>query len=336
MIMHVLRCNHTEFDYLVGSRIEGFDNMVSLDDKTRIAVFEGDEYLASALDPRPKFHVYKPHIALISGIAWDHINVFSTYEMYKKQFETFICNLPSDGVLVYSEEDIELKKMTDRINTGVRKIPYKAHAFTVKDEKTYLKVEDKEIPLEIFGYHNLQNIGGAMLICKELGINSDSFYKAISSFKGAGKRLQMLAGNSETTIYLDFAHSPSKVKATLEAVKEQFPDRKLVACLELHTYSSLTKSFLSQYRMTMKQADEAIVFYNPETVVHKRLEMITPAEVKAAFYDDKLMVFTSAAALQEHLLSLSWKGSVLLMMSSGNFSGINFQELAGKITGEKL
>jgi UDP-N-acetylmuramate: L-alanyl-gamma-D-glutamyl-meso-diaminopimelate ligase len=334
MIMHVLRYNKVDFDYLVGSRIEGFDNMVSLDDKAAIAVFEGDEYLASALDQRPKFHVYQPHIALISGIAWDHVNVFPTYDLYIEQFKVFIDNLPDDGLLVYYEGDKELKRIVEQSTSPVLKIPYKAHAYEVEREKTYLLAGNKKLPLAIFGNHNLQNISGAKLICEELGITGDQFNSAITSFKGAGKRLQKLAGNAETVVYIDFAHSPSKVKATIEAVKEQYPGRKLVACLELHTFSSLTKSFLVHYSTTMEHADEAIVFYNPETITHKRLEEISPTEVKAAFSKDRLLVYTSAVDLSEYLHSLSWKGAVLLMMSSGNFSGIDLRKLADWITGK--
>jgi len=333
MIMHVLRVNRVVFDYLVGSGIAGFDNTVSLDDKAAIAVFEGDEYLASALDQRPKFHVYQPHIALISGIAWDHINVFPTYDLYKKQFEIFIHNLPEDGVLVYCEEDKELTNLVERSAAGVMKIPYKAHPYRVKNEKTTLLAEGLELSLEVFGNHNLQNISGAKIICEKLGISDESFYRAITSFKGAGKRLQELSRNAETAVYLDFAHSPSKVKATIDAVKEQYPRRRLVACLELHTFSSLTKTFLAQYRNTMEKADEAVVFFNPDTLTHKQLEMITPEDITASFSRDKLAVYTSSMELKEFLLSRSWEGAVLLLMSSGNFSGINFREMADRITG---
>ncbi|MBN2273844.1 MAG: peptidoglycan synthetase [Bacteroidales bacterium] len=333
MIMHVLHNNGIDFDYLVGSHIDGFDNMVSLNEEAGIAVFEGDEYLASALDQRPKFHVYKPHIALISGIAWDHVNVFPAYDLYVEQFRIFIDHLPDDGLLVYCDEDEELKRIVVQCNSDVRKIPYRAHPYQVEGEKTVLLTENERLPLEIFGHHNLQNINGAKLICTALGLTSAQFYNAIASFRGAGKRLQELACNAETVVYLDFAHSPSKVKATIDAVKEQYSSRKLVACLELHTYSSLTKSFLVHYRMTMENADEAIVFYDPETVAHKRLDVLSPTEVKAAFGKANLIVYTSAVDLQEHLCSLSLKNAVLLMMSSGNFSGLDLMSLAKRIVG---
>lgn len=328
MIMHVLRTNGIHFDYLVGSRIEGFDNMVSLDDEAAVAVFEGDEYLASALDPRPKFHVYKPHIALISGIAWDHVNVFPTYDLYKQQFRIFIDQLPADGLLFYYADDGDLRQIVEESSSPARRIPYQAHAYRVEREKTWLLDGKRKLPLAIFGHHNLQNLSGALLVCENLGVTREQFYHAIGSFTGAGKRLQQLAGNADTAIYLDFAHSPSKVGATIRAVREQYRSRKLVACLELHTFSSLTKSFLREYRGTMDSADVALVYYNPETVTHKRLEELSPAEVKEAFGRDGLIVFNSAAELSEHLHAQSWEGTVLLLMSSGSFSGMDVKKLA--------
>jgi UDP-N-acetylmuramate: L-alanyl-gamma-D-glutamyl-meso-diaminopimelate ligase len=331
MVMHVLRCNQIMFDYLVGSRIEGFNNTVGLNDEAEIAVFEGDEYLASALDKRPKFHIYKPHIALISGIAWDHINVFPTFESYREQFRIFINHLPADGLLTYNDGDAILSEAVNQSTSDAKKIPYKTHEYCVENEKTFLLASGQKIPLEIFGQHNLQNISGARIICEALNVTTDGFYKAISSFKGAGKRLQQIARNDNTAVFLDFAHSPSKVKATIEAVKEQFPDKNLIACFELHTYSSLTKSFLSNYRGTMKNANEAIVFYNPETLKHKRLENISPSEILNAFDKKELKVFTSSNDLLDYLNSISYHKKVLLLMSSGNFGGINFNQLAETI-----
>jgi UDP-N-acetylmuramate: L-alanyl-gamma-D-glutamyl-meso-diaminopimelate ligase len=332
MIMHVLRFNNVVFDYLVGSGIEGFDNTVGLENKASIAIFEGDEYPASALDTRPKFHIYKPHIALVSGIAWDHVNVFPSYDLYKKQFEIFISQLPDNGILVYCEADKVLKSMVEESSSGALKIPYRAHPYRVRDEKTYLLAEGKELPLEVFGNHNLQNISGAKLVCEKLGIPSEAFYRAIVNFKGAGKRLQELVRNRETIVYLDFAHSPSKVKATIDAVKEQYPSRKLFACLELHTYSSLTKTFLAEYRNTMEKADDAIVFFNPETLVQKRLEIIKPEDVSTSFGRDKVTVYTSPVELKEHLICRHWEGTILLLMSSGDFSGIDLHAISRQIT----
>lgn len=331
MVMHVLRHSHVKFDYLAGSRIEGFNNTVGLDDESEIAVFEGDEYLASALDKRPKFHIYKPHIALISGIAWDHINVFPTFENYREQFSIFINNLPDDGLLTYYEHDAILAEIVNQSVSAAKKMPYRTHDYVVENEKTFLLAEGRKIPLEIFGQHNLQNISGAGIICEALHVSSSKFYEAISSFKGAGKRLQLLGRNEETAVFLDFAHSPSKVKATIDAVKEQFPDKKLVACFELHTYSSLTKSFLPHYHKTMENADEAIVFYNPETIKHKRLEDILPQEIYSAFGKKELNVYTSTNDLVKYLNSISYHNKVLLLMSSGNFGGINFHQLAETI-----
>jgi UDP-N-acetylmuramate: L-alanyl-gamma-D-glutamyl-meso-diaminopimelate ligase len=335
MVMHVLRFHQVAFDYLVGSRIAGFENMVSLQDDTGVAVFEGDEYLASAMDPRPKFHVYRPHIALISGIAWDHINVFPTYDLYKEQFAVFINQLPADGLLIYYGGDEELKSLVSQSPSLAAGIPYGTHPYSTDEQRTWLKTEKGNIPLEIFGQHNLQNINGARLVCENLGISATHFYEAISGFKGAGKRLQTLARNDETAVFLDFAHSPSKVKATIGAVKEQFHGKKLVACLELHTFSSLSKAFLAHYSMTMKEADEAMVFYDPAVVAHKKLEVFTPQDIVNAFQHKNLRVYTGAHQVKDFLYAHSWKDTVLLMMSSGNFSGIDFQDLADRITGKK-
>jgi UDP-N-acetylmuramate: L-alanyl-gamma-D-glutamyl-meso-diaminopimelate ligase len=331
MVMHVLRENGIRFDYMVGSRLEGFDNMVSLDTNNRIAVFEGDEYLSSCLDPRPKFLLYQPKIALISGIAWDHINVFPTWENYTEQFRLFICNLPADGVLVYCNEDQMLSAMAGENNPGILKIPYGTPAYDVDEEGVSIGQSGIKYPMKVFGRHNMQNLEGARHICRQLGIDDTSFYRAISGFKGAGKRLQLLGKNRDTLIYLDFAHSPSKVEATVKAVKEQYPGHRIVACLELHTFSSLNRKFLGHYRHTLDDADKAVVYYNPETLRHKRLEDIDPHEVSEAFDTAGLEVIRSKEALDRFFKNSLWKNSVLLLMSSGNFSGLDAKALTEQI-----
>ena len=331
MVMHVLRHNGYQFDYMVGSRLEGFDNMVSLSPDTRIAVFEGDEYLSSCLDPRPKFHLYRPQIALISGIAWDHINVFPTWEGYVDQFRIFIHNMPPGSKLVYCAEDPELKALTENVNPDIHKEPYATPEYFIDQGVTFVKQDGRSCPLKVFGRHNLQNMDGARRICRHLGLTDDQFFSAIVHFGGAGKRLQQLGKNDRVAIFLDFAHSPSKVEATVKAVREQFSGRRLVACLELHTYSSLNRNFLGHYRHTLDGADDAIVFYNPETILHKRLEMITTMEVFEAFIKKDLKVFTVRSELESCLYTTVGADSVLLLMSSGNFSGINFKELSETI-----
>lgn len=331
MVMHVLRHNGYQFDYMVGSRLEGFDNMVNLSTDARIAVFEGDEYLSSCLDPRPKFHLYEPQIALISGIAWDHINVFPTWEGYVDQFRIFINHMPAGSNLVYCAEDPELKALAEKVNPNIQKEPYSTPDYSIDHGVSRIKHEDHSYPLKVFGRHNMQNMEGARRICRHLGLTDDQFFSAIVNFGGAGRRLQLLGRNNHTSIFLDFAHSPSKVEATVRAVREQFSRQRLLACLELHTYSSLNRNFLDHYRHTMELADDAVVFFNPETILHKRLEMISKEEVMQAFATRDLKVFTQKSELESFLYSAVGENSVLLLMSSGTFSGINFKELSENI-----
>ena len=333
MILHVFKYHNLKFDYLVGAQIEGFDTMVGLSDEAEYMIIEGDEYLSSPIDRRPKFHLYKPHIALISGIAWDHINVFPTFENYVEQFKIFTDTIVDGGSLIYYENDKEIKKIANNCSSKINKFPYKALNSRVENGVTYLVLNDREIKLEIFGKHNLENLNGARLVCNQANITDDMFYKAISSFGGAAKRLQLLNSNEHTNVYLDFAHSPSKLKATISAVKEQFKDRELIACMELHTFSSLKEEFLPQYNGSMSPADKAFVYFSPDTVKHKRLKEITPEQVKKAFNSDNVTVYTNTEKLQEDLLALDFKNKNLLLMSSGNFHGIDFKSFSKKILG---
>jgi UDP-N-acetylmuramate: L-alanyl-gamma-D-glutamyl-meso-diaminopimelate ligase len=336
MIMHVLKQNNFDFDYMVGAPVRGFGVMVRITAGADIMVFEGDEYLTSPIDPRPKFHLYKPHIALISGIAWDHINVFPTYDIYQEQFSKFIGMIIPDGVLVYCSEDQELESMIKEKAAGLRCIPYKTCLYVIKENRCYLSLGGSEMPLNIFGQHNMQNLAGALAVCRELGVADDSFYKAIQGFQGAAKRLQLLKEKGDSAVYLDFAHAPSKLTATVKAVKQHNPERKLVACMELHTYSSLNVAFLQQYRGAMEQADLAVVYYNPHTLALKRLPEITPEDVKNAFGHGNMMVFNDSSEMLRFLLSNGWEGSNLLLMSSGNFDGLDPVSIADSILGEQM
>jgi len=331
MIMHVLRHNGYKFDYMVGSKVEGFDNMVSLSHDNTIAVFEGDEYLSSCVDRRPKFHLYKPQLALISGIAWDHVNVFPTYEEYLAQFRIFIENMPPEGRLIYCQEDDSLRKLAETLNPKVLKEPYSTPVYSIINGAFCVEYDGIACMLGVFGRHNMQNLEGARHICSHLGVTDRQFFDAISDFRGAGKRLQLLGENLHKAVFLDFAHSPSKVEATVSAAKEQFAERKLIACLELHTYSSLNKSFLIHYVGTMEQADDAIVYYNPETLKHKRLPMITKDDVKGAFKKKDLKVFNDKEELESYLLSQKPSDAVYLLMSSGNFSGMDFKKFSREL-----
>lgn len=331
MVMHVLRENGVQFDYMVGAQVEGFDTMVSLSNEARVAVFEGDEYLSSPIDRRPKFHLYHPHVALLSGIAWDHINVFPTFDNYVEQFRIFAEMIEAGGSLVYFDADPNISKIAAELSSEIKKLPYREHPASVENGLTCLLSGNTKTEIPIFGDHNLQNISGAKLVCNELGITDEQFYRAIGSFKGAARRLQVLAKNEGCTVFYDFAHSPSKLKATTEAVKKQFPERELVACMELHTFSSLKKEFLPQYSGSMQAADQALVYFNPATIEHKKLEPITPEQVFEAFGTDGLLVSTDAGELFSILKKTDWVGKNLLIMTSGNFSGMDLKAFAGEL-----
>lgn len=321
MILHVLKKLNKDFDYLVGAQIEGFETMVRLSDAP-IIVLEGDEYLSSPIDRRPKFHLYHPQIALISGIAWDHINVFPTWENYLEQFQIFIHQL-QDGELVYCENDEHLNILASNAQTELNKSAYSTPDFIIKNGVTSVKIEGKEYQLHIFGEHNLQNMNGALHVCAKLGISHSAFMEAIVDFTGAARRLEEITRDDSTVVYKDFAHSPSKLEATTKAVKAQWPERQLVACMELHTFSSLTKEFLAEYNKTMHAADIAVVFYKEETIAQKRLDPISKEEVKNAFGREDLIVFTNTDELKVFLSELELKNKNLLMMSSGNFGGMD-------------
>jgi UDP-N-acetylmuramate: L-alanyl-gamma-D-glutamyl-meso-diaminopimelate ligase len=333
MILHVLRANNIKHDYMVGAQLEGFECMVSLSEDAKIAVLEGDEYLSSPIDLRPKFHLYKPTIGLISGIAWDHINVFPTFENYIQQFKIFANSIDTTGSLVYFTGDEVVNDLGLALKSNLKTIDYTTHNHVLESGITYLIDSNKKLPIQIFGQHNLQNLNGALKVCLELNIKKENFYDAIQSFKGASKRLELVKQTKDCVIYKDFAHSPSKHKATTKALSDQFPKSKLIACMELHTFSSLNHSFLKLYNGTMKSADKAFVYFNPETLKHKKLASISIEEVLTAFGTANVEVFTDSSALVTKLLSMKWENKNLLLMSSGNFDGINFDDLANKITG---
>ncbi len=332
MIMHVLKHLNYRFDYMVGAQLKGFDNMVSFSDDSTLAVFEGDEYLTSPIDPRPKFHVYQPNIAIISGISWDHINVFPTFEIYRQQFARFIECIEPNGTIIYYADDPEVCNVVEaNPRTDIKRIPYRTHPFEITNGTCKLITNGTSIDLMVFGKHNMQNISAALTACKAIGVSDSQFYEAIANFEGAAKRLQLLAQNSTTSVYLDFAHSPSKVKATIEAVKQQNPNRRLVICFELHTYSSLTKEFLNQYNGTLVGADTAYVFYDPQAVEMKKLPYLEPTDVLKSFGSPTPNIFINSNELIETLLKQSWNNTNLIVMTSGNFAGVDLQHLADKI-----
>ena len=330
MIVHVLRAAGVDFDYLVGAQLEGFDCMVRLGAKSKIAVIEGDEYLASTLEPVPKFHLYKPDIALVSGIAWDHINVFKTFESYVDQFGIFMDLVEPGGKLVYCAEDPVVKELAEarKGRSDVAQVPYGVPKHAIREGETVLMTAHGEIPLKIFGKHNLMNLEGARHVCHQLGIGDEEFYTSIATFTGAAKRLEKLAEHGDKVVFKDFAHSPSKLKATVDAVREQFPNRKLIACMELHTFSSLSENFLDQYAGCMDAADRALVFYDPHAVQLKRLPPVPTERIQSAFKRDDLHVLTEPVALMGAVRKDMGDAGVLLMMSSGNFGGMDLSALA--------
>ena len=329
MVLHVMHYHGIAVDYMVGAQLEGFETMVHLTDENDFIVLEGDEYLSSPMDRRPKFHLYQPNIALISGIAWDHINVFPTFENYVEQFTTFVSLITNGGILVYNADDAVVRQVAEAAVNPIRKIPYTTPDYSVKDGVTLLATGEGAMPIEVFGAHNLNNLAGAKWICQNMGVDEADFYEAIAGFKGASKRLEKIAESANTVAYKDFAHSPSKVAATTRAVKEQYPDRKLIACLELHTYSSLNPEFLSEYEGALDAADVAVVFYSPDAVKIKQLEEVTATQIEAAFKRKDLIIYTNPAAFKEYLFHLKYdtEGVALLLMSSGNYGGLDFDEV---------
>ena len=334
MILHVLNYHRRQVDFMVGAQLEGFDRMVHLTEDNDFIVLEGDEYLSSPIDRRPKFHLYRPNIALLSGIAWDHINVFPTYENYKEQFKIFVDSIVKGGSITYNEEDEAVKDIVDASENAIRKMPYGTPEYSVVAGETLLETSEGPMPISVFGKHNLNNLAGAKWICQHMGVDEDAFFEAIATFKGASKRLEKITETEFCIAYKDFAHSPSKVAATTDAVKEQYPNRKLIACLELHTYSSLNAEFLKEYQGALRSADTAVVFYSPEAVKIKQLAKVSAPQIADAFQRDDLLIFTDATGFKDFLFEQDFNNSVLLLMSSGNYGGLGFDELKKVIEGQ--
>ncbi|CAI8272497.1 MAG: UDP-N-acetylmuramate--L-alanyl-gamma-D-glutamyl-meso-2,6-diaminoheptandioate ligase [Polaribacter sp. SA4-10] len=327
MILHVLNYHERDVDYMVGAQLEGFETMVHLTAENDFIVLEGDEYLSSPIDRRPKFHLYKPNIALLSGIAWDHINVFPTFENYVSQFNIFTDSMVHGGIMVYNEEDSTVKDVVESSENHIKKYPYQTPKHFIENGITYLETPEGDLPLEIFGTHNLQNLAGAKWICQHMGIDEDDFYEAIASFSGASKRLEKIAENNTSVIFKDFAHSPSKVEATTKAVKNQYENRNVLACLELHTYSSLNAAFLEEYKGALDAADKAVVFYSPDAVKIKQLAQVTAAQIAKAFQREDLIIYTNPQEFKDFLFSENLKNTALVLMSSGNYGGLDFEEV---------
>lgn len=330
MILHVMNYHNRDVDFMVGAQLEGFDVMVKLTDESDFIVLEGDEYLSSPIDPRPKFHLYKPNIALLSGIAWDHVNVFPTMEDYKRQFEIFIDSIVEGGSLTFNAEDTILSEIVTDSENQIRKMGYNTPDYFIENGQTYINTEEGELPVEVFGAHNLNNLEGAKWICQHMGVDESDFYEAITTFKGASKRLELIGSGNNSAIFKDFAHSPSKVKATTHAVKNQFLDRKLIACIELHTYSSLDPIFIKEYKDTLHCADEAIVFYSSRALEIKKKSPIPNQDIRDAF-NQSVKVFSNSDELKAYLISKSLRNTNLLFMSSGDYGGLILEDFVEKL-----
>ncbi|MDC3252683.1 Mur ligase family protein [Crocinitomicaceae bacterium] len=331
MLLHVVDKLKMDVDYMVGAQLDGYDCMVRITEESNVMILEGDEYLSSPIDRRPKFHLYKPDVAIISGIAWDHINVFPTFKNYVEQFDQFCNEIVDGGTFIYNLEDPEVRNLGEKYSGKLHTVPYSAPKYEVTNAGTLLYHNGKEYELNIFGAHNLQNLIGAMHLGERIGIDNHTFLKVSGSFTGAGKRLQKVVENESFVMYKDFAHSPSKLKATTRAVKDQYKDRTIIACMELHTFSSLKKEFLEQYHGAMEAADVAVVYYSPEVVAHKKLDPISKETVLNGF-GGNVLVMNRTEEVLSFIRAQEWDISVLLMMSSGNFDGIAYDELGTEIT----
>lgn len=330
IIMHILKFVGRDFDYLVGARLDEFQYMVRLTKEAPIAIIEGDEYLASPIDQRPKFHLYKPNIALISGVAWDHVNVFPTFEKYVDQFRLFIKYIEPKGTLVYNKEDKNLQEIVLEDQSKINKHGYRTPEYTINKGVTYIHTPSGDIPLQVFGKHNLSNIAAAFTVCEWLGVSREDFYAGIRQFKGASRRLEYVANNDDSVVYQDFAHTPAKLKASIHALKEQFPGKDLVAIIELHTYSSLNEAYLDEYRDTMQEAEYPAVFINQESLKQKNASTITAETLKKAFNQPELIYFNNVDSIEHYLSDIDPAGKNLLFMSSGNYGGVNLVSYADK------
>lgn len=333
MVLHVLQDHNVDFDFMVGAQIEGFDTMVRLSDAP-VIVMEGDEYFSSPLDMKAKFLWYYPHTALISGIAWDHINVYPTFDSYLQCFHDLVNSIEPGGKLTYFEDDFELKLIAKFTSNNIKSLPYDTPAYEVRNGQTFLQYGDQEYGLHVFGEHNLQNIMGAMNLCTDLGISEEDFLESISRFKGAARRLELIGKKGDTFVYKDFAHSPSKLKATIDACKSQFAGKEVIAVMELHTFSSLNMDFIGQYQGSMNEADQAYVYYNPEVIKHKRLRPISDQDIADAFGGNDINIHTDANVMFDGLRQLDWNQKVLLLMSSGTFDGIDIHAFAEEVSGK--
>ncbi|MCR9153788.1 MAG: Mur ligase family protein [Bacteroidetes bacterium] len=327
MILHVLNFHDRDCDFMVGAQLEGFETMVRLSDHNEFMLIEGDEYLSSPLDPRPKFVHYRPNIALLSGIAWDHYNVFPAYEQYRHQFELLLDYIEPGGQIIYNKDDTEVEHLIEEAKQEIKKFPYHTPSYHVENQRFVLNTIEGDLELNVFGAHNMNNLEGARWVCSQMGITDEEFYEAIVAFEGASKRMEPLVEKEGFKVYRDFAHAPSKVKASMHGCRETFANQKIMAILELHTFSSLNLEFIKQYAGSMDPADTAVIYFNPEVVAHKKLPKLDSLSVQEAFGNDSILVVQSSDELAQLVKAQEKNHDILVLMSSGNFDGIDWLEL---------
>ena len=328
MVLHVMKDAGIDTDFMVGAQLEGFDVMVRLSDTAKYMVIEGDEYLTSPIDRIPKFHKYHPHIAVISGIGWDHVNVFPTFDSYLEQFRIFINSIENNGCLIFDNTDAEARRLAE--SSKVTHLGYGIHPYHSNDGKTFLSLDNgDEVEVRIFGEHNMKNINAARLVINRIGVTDELFYNSIKSFKGAARRLENLIDNKEkgNVVFRDFAHAPSKVLATVNAIREKYPEKYFLAVFELHTYSSLSEVFIDHYANCLDKCDKAVVFYDPHAVAVKKLDMMSDERIIKGFNRDDISVVHSKKELLDLIKTLNINNVVAGFMSSGDFNGLSTSDL---------
>lgn len=331
IVMHVLTYYDIEFDYLVSAPVFGHEGTIRLSTTAKIIIIEGDEDVTSTIDNRSKFEHYKPHIALLSGIGWSHVNAFPTFEAYVTQFKKYLSSIIEGGKLIYSAEDKTVEKLIQETPQTIKKIPFRFHPYEVFNNRTFLRVLGGRLPIYIFGKHNMYNIEGALKLCQFLKISSEKFYQAIRSYKGTSKHLQLLGKTKTVNVYLDYAYSPAKLSATIKAIREQYSQRELVVFLELCSIQNFNTSFLHEYNGSMNLADEKIIYFNPEIINRKDGISIDISQIKEAFGSNLIKVYTTLDDIKSELYMINWNHKNLLLMSSDNVSGLHFTEIAKKI-----
>ena len=326
MIIHVLNEYNIKFDYLLGAKIDALENQVKLDD-SKLIIIEGDEYFSSAIDLKPKFMHYDPDVLVVSGVSWDHINVFPTKSSYESAFSKLLNHvIEKNGKIFYYTHDLFLQKSLSAYNQLSQS--YDSPRYIIKKGQFILVHKNENIPLNIFGKHNMENMEAARQVCQEIGVCESDFYKSIKNFKGASRRLNLIKEiENHSAVYYDFAHSPSKVFATVNAVKELYPDRFLIGCLELHTYSSLNVDFIPNYLNTLNNCSESWLYFDEQELQRKGFAKLDRKFLLRAFNHPNMTIINNKKLLRQKINQIELDNTNLLLMSSGNFSGLDIKSI---------